>query len=265
MYFLNRWPLLAVLSPTLVFAAATRQSGFQGSDASVALKKSACGKELSSMIAGSQAVKWSWKKAIEPGGGERWLALSTTSSAWGELVIENEVDKKEPSKSSFRLSDGRQTEFTRSGQSCLRSDKASTAEIDPEWTSIAEMTAKQNTIFYSFSNGMPLSGKGLQAIASVAAKNHFSLVVVSDGSAREEDLRELKVSLVKSRPAIEKHISFTRVRDASLAARGLFNQYPSVLSVVGGQWETVAYNGYKPENVWNAWLKKSETARKAQP
>lgn len=255
MYFSRRWPLLALLFPTLLFAAPTRQSAFQRSDANTALKKSACGKELSAMIAESGAATWSWKKAIEPGGGERWLAMSTTSSAWGELVVEND---------SFRLSDGRQTEFRHSGKSCTRSDKATGAVIDPDWTSIAETAAKQNTIFYSFSNGMPLSGKGLEAIAAVAATNHFFLVVVSDASAREENLREIKTSVIKSQPAIEKHLSFTRVRDASLAARGLFNQYPSVLSVIGGHWATEAYNGYKPEKAWTLWLKKSEAGVKEQ-
>lgn len=257
---MSSWSYLALILSFPILAQANSNPNFRFENVvKPALSQSRCASLIAKSISKSGWSSWHWRQAAEPGPGSarRWLGLSENSPAWSEVIFESPLPGTRSSVAIIRSSAGNTTYFTSSENECQRREEANHADLyaNEDWLKIEKLATSKNTIFYSFSNGMPLSGLGIQSILNVAFEKKFQVVIVSDDSINDSDLRALRESTEAKFPNMAGNIHWTKIRSPTLTARGLFQQYPSVLSVVSGKWAHEAYSGHKSELSWSKWLK----------
>lgn len=116
--------------------------------------------------------------------------------------------------------------------------------------------SKKPRIYYSWSTGMILSLEGMQDLVRLAEENSAEIYFLADPKLDQTSIEKWKSKLNITSKSVKPN--WLKLEEEGLKARGLQQQYPSILLEAHGKIQNTAYPGHKPFEVWQTWFKQSE-------
>lgn len=237
--------VLSILIPLSLNAA-------NAADLKTALSKVIAPKCAATVVSRMSAVKpnrWIWRQDLVIEGAVQWTGLDTESLAWATLTP-NGSDQAQ-----IEIFVG--TEKYKIQISSSPCDLKEPSGLKEAFATQASLSQKPK-IYYSWSTGMILSLEGMRDVVKLADESSAELVLLSDPKLDERSLESWKEK-IKLETGTAK-VSWQRLENQGLMARGIRLQYPSILLESNGRIQATAYPGHKPLAVWQTWLKTSERA-----